>query len=298
MQALLLYVVPVAALALFNRSNERPAGFFLFLYALYAFWIGNKFGVFFTMAYCVLLVFFPKISALSKKDVGRVSLVICGVFASLFLLASASQVLVFDQGIGEYGNYLASRVAQQGQMWWSFYDICDGAAPHFEEIGQEVTATFNTIASGEQDYGAGIYKAMQMVNPTDFAFKVSTGSRYTEAGYGLAFYYLGVFGVLTYAVVFATLFFLVVNWFIVAIARGWVVEAAILFRLYNKVATAQSMFLFDDLFSPTTLLLLAVLIILIAARLRRRRLQPSETLYKRAEPNRVNCCVDGDVCVR
>ena len=266
LQALLLYVVPVASLALVNRHNIRPSAFFLCIYLLYAFWVGNKFGIFFTAMYCVLLVYYPKIANLDRRAMSRVAKIVIGVLIGLFLIMSASQMLVHNQGIVDYGNYLASRMAQQGQIWWRLYDICAGSAVHPEEFGNQIAASLNTVITGQQDYDAGIYKAMQMVNPIDFAYKVSTGSVYTESGYALAFYYFGVWGIVGFSIVFAGLFFLAINWFVVAITRGWVVEAAILFRLYNKLATARSMLLLDDLISLETLISLSVLLILLIAR--------------------------------
>lgn len=268
LQALLLYAVPIAALSILNKHDMKPSIVFFILYIGYAFWTGNKFGVFFTTLYCVLLVFYPKISAMSKRQMKNIAWSVMGLLAALFFIMTASQALVHGQSIDEYGDYLASRVAQQGQMWWGMYEQSTASDPRPEEFSNEIAATVGAIASGSPDYDAGIYKAMQIVNPIDFSYKVSTGSRYTEAGYAMSYYYFGIIGVIGFSVVFAVLYFVVINWFVITIARGWFVEAAILFRLYNKLSTARSMFLFDDLFSLETIVLLAILIICLVVRSR------------------------------
>lgn len=267
-QSIVFYVLPVAALYLVNFTKCLPAAFFT-VYAVYSFWTGNKFGAFFVAAYCVLLVLYPRISTLVRAGSSKViKYVTIGILAILVVTAS-SQALVNGQSIQEVGDYFSSRCAQQGQIWWKMYENEQDSAFHFDEFKDELSEYPSYLTGATASYEVGIYKAMQMLNPLDFWGKVESGSRYTECGFAMALYYFGAPGVIVFASALGLGMSIVVNWFIYAASRNWIIESIILFRLFQKLCTTKSMFLFDDLLSPETIVLLVLLIALLAARRRR-----------------------------
>lgn len=265
LQSLMLYVLPVASLYMINFGKKIPLAF-ISSYVIYALWTGNKFGIFVMAAYCILLVFLPSLEALRKEKKINIASKILGAIFMILLLMALSQTITYGQSFLEFVNYFTSRIAQQGQIWWALFDDVRSSGIHPEGFPAEIVSWGNALFSSVQNYDVGIYKAMQIVNPIDFSAKIATGSRYTEAGFAMALYYFGALGPLFYAAVFAIAMGLSVNWFIFAASRNWVVESAILFRLFQKICAARTMFLMDELLNFETLLSLVVLILLFIIR--------------------------------
>lgn len=265
LQSLLLYVLPVAALYMVNFDKRIPLAF-ISLYVIYALWTGNKFGIFVMAGYCILLVFFPTLDSLHREKKVNIASKIFGVVLAVLLLMSLSQTITYGQSFQEFLSYLVSRIAQQGQIWWGLYDRVQSSGIHPDEFSSEIASWGNSIFGSVQNYDVGIYKAMQIVNPVDFNAKIATGSRYTEAGFAMSLYYFGIIGPLFYAAVFALAMGLSVNWFIFAASRNWIIESAILFRLFQKLCAARTMFLMDELLSLETMLSLLVLLLVLIIR--------------------------------
>lgn len=251
----------VSVLAIrFGKRGVGVAG--VALYVVYLYWIGTKFGGYLQVVATFLLVYADKISA---DDVSRAAAAIKKnlltaliVLAAIVAFAVWYQTSVSDLGVAEY---LSSRLAQQGQLWWGTFELWrDGALDR--DLSVELAGLFDD-GSTEEMVGArhGIYGIMYLCAPQDVIdAKLARGSTYTAVGHAVMLSYFGSVGCVAYSLAAAAL--------VAAVTRGlthpvddWQVFSIVLWgRLYFLVSSAFSMFDFAAFVSAFSLASYAVLI--------------------------------------
>lgn len=214
-------------------------------YCLYCLWIGNKFGTFFTLLCLFFLILYPSISGVAigrLKKWARIGL------AALALVVALS--FFIQNSLGDnVDNYFVYRVSGQGQLWWEIFK--DYKEIHISEIGDEIYGILYENNSVAENIGSnyGIYKIMYLCAPKSVVdSKLSGGSRYTEAGFAAANYYLSVPGCILFAVVMGLIICKILNGFIDAISAERYFRALLFLRLYVISQTALSMFIFSGYF--------------------------------------------------
>ncbi|MCY3079923.1 oligosaccharide repeat unit polymerase [Aerococcus sp. JJEM-2022b] len=257
----LLAVFPILTI-IYNNNFHRILGIVsLSIYVLYFIWIGNKFGPFFTLICVFLLVYYKKIMNNGEIFLKRIFAVSITIFTLVLLYT-----IMFSTSISSYNgiSYIEQRASQQGQLWWKTYDIVDSTHP--EEFINEVKALNNGKESISDNIGSdyGIYKIMYLCAPKKLVdAKLTSGSRYSEAGFATMYYYFGKFGVLVFSCLIGCLIAITINAFLKYLALGDYIKALIFLRFFLLERTAITMFTFNDFFGIVSILSYMYLLIMI-----------------------------------
>lgn len=245
-----LMIIPLFSI---KRSAGRIVGVLsVGLYLVYLVWIGVKFGTLFTLFCFALLVFSKEIASLGKKVLRKVLIFAIAIMLALVGFAAYSQSSISSKASTDY---LFSRMAQQGQLWWKTYANTSGVN-HSDEFGSELEAFFGInedIPTVKRD--TGIYKIMYFTAPHDVVErKLIAGSEYTEAAYAASYYYFGCLGPIAFSMGMTLLAVFSVRGLINSLARKDVVGILIFGRFILLTRTALSTFAFSNFLDPLSLL--------------------------------------------
>lgn len=249
-------IIPIIVVAVYKHSIIGWLAIGVF--CLYSFWIGNKFGSFFSLLCIGTMIFSQRIAESEKISKRKIALV-------MVIIAVLIGVAVFGVSFTHNearSQYLFSRIAQQGQLWWKTYDKSDEI--HFSEIGDEIDSIKGVNHDINQNIGSkhGIYKVMYYTAPRQIVDnKLMTGSAYTEAGLAAAYYYLGVPGCLFFVVIGAVLSSFFVNSFLFHLRYNQYVRAFIHYRFYSSIHVFVSAFTLYPFFNKTSILSYIILLI-------------------------------------
>jgi len=242
-------LIPCIAVAIYKKS--KIGWIALVVYCAHSFWTGNKFGSFFSLLCTFLIIYSKKIEpviARNKKYIISLALVVAVLVGGAVFAVSFTR----DEGAS---NYLMPRLAQQGQLWWKTYDKSNSY--HISEFGDEAASIKNGTTDIKDNVGAkyGIYKIMYYTTPkTQVDAKLDSGSRFTEAGFASAYYYLGLPGCMIFALIGGVLASTFVNYFIYFLRYNQYIRAFIHLRLYTNLTVFMSMFVFFPFFNKTSIL--------------------------------------------
>lgn len=241
-----LIVIPIIGI---RFGYKKTGAVTTAIYCLFLFWIGTKFSTFFTLLCYFLLAFNDKFVNVSNTKKRKM---IGAVLAALALMIGLSVFAYSASGHSSEG-FLESRLAQQGQLWWKTYSLVDGSA-HIDnaQLAVEADAFFKdkSIADSVGSRN-GIYGVMYLCAPSDLvSMRISLGSRYTEAGYAMAYILFGNIGPVLFAALMACLIFVVQNGLALCLREGKVVAGVCAALLAGYVSLASSMFLFSQFFAP------------------------------------------------
>lgn len=246
----LLLVFPILY---FINGKRVISSITILLYFFYALWTGNKFGPFFTLICIFLLIYSNKLIEKGKKYIKRVT----GLLVIIFTLLIAFTIY-FSQMSSDFTSleYISTRAAQQGQLWWKSYELSNGEI-HSEEFDEEISSAFSQDNSVSNNIGAdyGIYKMMYYCAPNKLVdFKLSTGSRYTEAGMALINYYFGPIGLILFSNFIGFIIVKTINGFINCLTKRDYIKALILLRFFMIERTFLTMFVLSDITDVISLL--------------------------------------------
>lgn len=250
---ILPYTIGIACATL-SYGNKKIGATSLLFYALYMLWIGNKFGVFLSLATFLLMAYYPKIaSSLNKSNVIKITLVLAITVVLLIVFAVVWSVWTLAANPFEY---ITARLAQQGQLWWKTFELSG--------INNVHTLQFFIPQENSSDvFGTGIYQIMYLCAPADIVdAKLATGSRYTEAGFACVYYLWGTGGLVVFSTLIGMVQGVLANAIIFIMRYGLVICSIITIRIWELVANAQSMFIINTFIEPDTLISVALLIII------------------------------------
>ncbi len=256
-----LIIIPVYAI----RRHERTIDLLLgcasvVLFVLYHIWVGDKFGSFFSLVCVFALAYYDVVLKMSLKML-RVALgVALLAFIALLGFTYFAYTFTYDESIDKY---FSDRIAQQGQLWWRTYDLCDGKM-HPEKLSNEIDAIVNPKSEIAENVGSqnGVYGIMYFTTPKKRVDgKLLSGSRFTEAGYASAYYYLGPPGVILFALIMGFAYAAVQNAILRSLWSKYLLESSIWLRLSFQLQTIVSMFTFYMLFTPFSIACYAFLIL-------------------------------------
>lgn len=251
-----LIIIPLLAI---RKDCSKVGVVSVALYLIYLLWIGSKFGEFFYVACLAVFVFYDEILKLDRAMLNKVVAGACGVLVFLLVLSGIAFSLTSSKPVGDF---YFERMAQQGQLWWATYDKSKDQV-HLEDFKNEISAL--SVTSSDNYYiGAnhGIYKIMYLNAPSYIVdSKLSTGSRYTEAGFACAFYYGSYLGLFLFAGLMAFVVTIIQNGLIYALVWERLISALIWVRFYFFIRTSLSMFLFSPFFTPASILCIIYLVL-------------------------------------
>lgn len=246
----LLLIFPLLALVYANRIVAIVS---IFSYCAFNFWVGEKFGAFFTLMCILLIVMYNKILLINQKKLNKYLMAIITVFLLLVVISVA--IISFSTDLNPY-EYFTQRAAQQGQLWWRTYDLYGGNI-HPNEFINEINAFFEGDKSNQECIGAknGIYKVMYLCAPESVVTnKLFSGSRYTQADYAVVYYYFGFLGVVVYSILMGLIISSIVNSFILSLQNKDYIKAMIYLRFFIMIRTSFSMFTFGGFLSFLSIL--------------------------------------------
>lgn len=248
-------IIPCIVVAIYRNNMIGWAA--LAVYCMHSFWVGSKFGSFFSLLCTFTMIYSHKI----KDKLGDLKRLIALLMISIIALVGVAVFAVSftrDEGTS---NYLFPRLSQQGQLWWKTYDTSN--AYHINEFGDEILSIKKGSPEISDNVGAkyGIYKIMYYTTPkTMVDSKLQSGSRYTEAGFAAAYYYLGIPGCMLFAIIGGILTSTFVNYFLFYLRYNQYIRAFIHLRLYTNMAVFMSMFVFFTYFNKTSILSYLILL--------------------------------------
>lgn len=224
----------------------------ILLYVLSLFLSGVKFGGYFSLLCAFTIIYYDKIAQMNSR---RLKSSVFGIACAAVLLITSAAITQTSYSQVNPIEYLAARTAQQGELWWRTYDLFS-VEPHLEQLDIELS-NLTTDESVSESVGAtyGIYGAMYRTVPSYYVDRyLAGGARYTEAGYAVALYCIGLFGPMLYSVVMAFGAALIQNGLFRSIVRGRLFSAVLIYRLYLALCTALGMFTFGQFFSIISLI--------------------------------------------
>ena len=236
----------------FIHNHKYVGGAGLLFYVLYNLWNGNKFGPFLTIIIFFLLIDYEKIVKMNRTQLRR--LIVHGVIILLILMIVAL-ILASNVMKMNWKEYLGLRLAQQGQLWWKTFSV--SKASHLSELSDEWYGTLYGSPNVAENIGAkyGIYKIMYLCGKQSYIdFKIGAGSRFSEAGYATAFYYLRTLGCVLYSITNALIIAKTLDAFIGAVGKRYWIEIALLARLYTLERAAFSMATFGSFIDGVSIL--------------------------------------------
>lgn len=246
----LLLIFPLLALIYANRLIAIVA---ILSYFAFNFWVGEKFGAFFTLLCVLLIILYNKILSLNPKTLKKIMTVAIAFFVMMVVVAVT--IATSSNDLKLY-KYFSQRTAQQGQLWWKTYDLYKDTF-HPEEFSNEISAFIEGDKPVQENIGSknGIYKVMYLCAPASvISSKLATGSRYTQADYAVVYYYFGIPGVIIYSILMGLIVSSIVNTFIHALQKKEYIKAMIYLRFFVMIRTAFSMFTFGGFISWISIL--------------------------------------------
>lgn len=242
------YLIFISALA--TRRERRLLGWMsILLWLTILLWTGTKFGGFMSTFSAILLVHYDRFAALPIRKARRI------VFGSVFVLAVlVGAAIVIQAQPGHYAEYFSQRTAQQGQLWWAVYDEAGGEL-HLADLENEIGG-LSAPSDVAENVGShhGIYGVMYLVAPiATVDAKLTTGSRYTEAGYAAMYYYLGPAGPVAFSAIMAVLIAGVLHVLMLAVKSCDIIRILIFARFFILLRGSLGMFTFNDLLDPLSL---------------------------------------------
>lgn len=249
----LAYLVVIPALAArYNKSKMGIAA--IGIYLLFLFWTGHKFGGYFDFLYMLMLVYFDKLSLMDFKKLSRYLFLLVVLTGMVICFAAFANSFVSSKGSIQF---LCDRAAQQGQLWWRTYDKLDESF-YPEQIENEIQSILSQNLEIRNNVRAdyGIYKIMYYASddPAVIDRKLASGSRYSEAAYALMLYCFGPIGPCLLSFAGALMVGLVVNSFLYAIRRGYLIDSVIWLRFLALVRGILGAFALANFFTPFTML--------------------------------------------
>lgn len=246
------YAVAIPAMAI--RLGKKRLGIATIgVYILYLLWTGNKFGNFLNICSVLLLVFADKIFLRGERFMRNAAL-LC--LSSLLALVGFSLLAHSFTSDNDTFEYLFSRTAQQGQLWWKTYERYDGE-PHVQEFQNEIDMIGEAVDGARNNIGSkyGIYAVMYATTPSDVVDrKLAAGSTYTEAGYPAMLYYFGKLGPIVFSIIGALVVAVLTKIVLLAIIKDDFVVVLVSMRLLVISHTAINMFIFTGFFDELSLL--------------------------------------------
>lgn len=249
------YFAIIPAIAFRYKETRHISLLSLITYFAYLVWTGTKFGDYFTCFAVFLAVNSDAVSYAASK-LGRILTI---TFLGICIAGLVGIAVFFTNSFGyarSSHSFLAERLAQQGQLWWSTYKSFNGKN-HVDDFNNELEAIISGGTDISESVGAdyAVYKIMYLSAPREVVdAKLSSGSRYSEAGFAAAFYYFGFTGVVVFSIAMGALGAVFLTLIVFFGSSAMLIPALVGYRLFSIYLTSLAMFTFWDLFDPVSII--------------------------------------------
>lgn len=278
-----LSIVPLLATRFGNRKLGSVG---ILTYLLYLLWTGNRFGEYFNIFALLLLVYYSKFAQYSTRKLKKVVWATVLIFGLLVFGATVVRGFTTDRLNTEYKGteYLASRMAQQGQLWWRTYTLVSHGNVVPRSFSSELREQVNSSTVFSDNLGSthAIYGIMYLTAPryvVDNALK--QGVPYAEAGYAASYYYFGARGTILFSLVIAVLAGLITNGLLWSMNTISVLSTIMFIRLLGGVRGFMASFEFVELIKPTTLVIYCLILVILVTAIGHKRKLPDENVVQR-----------------
>ena len=257
-----IWFIPVLVIMAY-RGNVIYAALSTSLFCIYMALAGHKFGIFLS----VLLIFMPfiverfNLYKLDFRNIWRVLLLSVFGAGGLLLIVYRFRQKTYGKGKNEFSEYLYSRLAQQGQMWWAVYKKETGKSTHIPEAFHSMGSFFKLDPQVLKSRNYGIYKMMKLVTPGDiYERKINNYSRYAFSTEASLYYYFKAAGLIIMIAVLAIALAYITNWYWSTIVYGDYFGGIVSGRFYLVFCSVLMQTDFNALFSRRMLLLVIIYI--------------------------------------
>lgn len=211
----LVYLIPVLVILSYKRKSVLTLCA-LFLFCLYMYLVGHKFGIFLT----VMAFFIPyiierfKLDRISFKNINKIFAIGIIVIIGLLIILYTFTNKTYGTDKQGFIQYLYERLAQQGQMWWAVFGKEQGAGFHFDELSVSIKTFFGIDKQVIENYDFGIYKLMKLVTPYSiYQAKMASFSRYAFSTQATLYYYFKSIGLISISGIMALFLSFITNWY-------------------------------------------------------------------------------------
>lgn len=239
------YIIPAVVAGTFHKNYRKMSLGALIVFAVYKFWIGEKFGAFFLIfCYAFMIISYLKQNVdlkIAVKYFLKALLIILFLTGVIF----GHRILLYHSTANQNKDYLVQRIAQNGQLWWAMYDLSNSSNPDSSELNEELDVFFSS--KNEPTYNSGIYKIMKKTTPLDlFWSKINNNSRYADSTFASIYYYFKEPGLLIAAILFGILFWGLTRFFLAAYSNMYIPELIIsgkMMIIMNTVLTQSDFYM-------------------------------------------------------
>lgn len=246
------YILPAVVAGTFHKNYRKMSLCALFVFAIYKFWTGEKFGIFFlAFCYAFMIISYLKQNVDLKVAVKHFSK---ALLILLFLtgVILGHRILLYHSTADQNKDYLIQRIAQNGQLWWAMYDLSNSSNPDSSELNEELDRFFTL--KNKHNYNSEIYKIMKKTTPFDlFWNKINNNSRYADSTFASIYYYFKEPGLLISAVLFGILFWGLTRYFLAAYSNMYFPELIISGKMMIIMNTVLTQSDFHMIFSYQTI---------------------------------------------
>lgn len=255
LKSYLILFVPIAMMCL-KRGKKIVSYIFVFLLVTYYFWTGDKFGAYFLLGYVILLCY---VSKLNRTQIRNAFILILIFFVILLGIVYVQRVVLYDNDLSLFSEYLYTRLSNQGGVWWKMGSSYMNQLPHISEFQDEIIGILP--GSHRQYFEYGQWKMMLVSG--DYSsyswYRVNIKDPYTATTTGSVLYYFGYFGVVIFYAIAGVVYCKIVELSINAFENE---------RIFESIIILKIMISFHGLISASDLYILSykglVYIILLA----------------------------------
>ena len=214
-----ILLAPLVYNAVLVRRGYRSVIKTLVIYVpfvLFAFWIGNKFGLFLQLLLALLIPAVNHFDFSKFKVSNMLSVILCISFVFGGILFAFWHLRGYS--LQEMINKIMIRIAQQGEIWWAEVIKGDYRYGHFSELDNEISAILTSITTKGKIKEYGIYKLMVLYgNSSYLQHYFDIDMRMSAQGFELAFYYFGYFSFVLFPIFSNFIYCLITNLYINAV---------------------------------------------------------------------------------
>lgn len=193
-------------------------------FIMFAFWIGNKYGIFVQLIAAFII---PLSTRIDFNAIGEEIINKKRIIKIAFLIVVLLLVLLFcfwwlrGNSLVQIYFKLTNRITQGGELWWTVVKNDDWRGQHFSEFGQELSSIWRSIITKGTEKRYGVYRLMSIYGNSSYLdYYNDIDMRLAAKGFELSFYYFGILTFAIFPILYALLFAFAINLYIRAVKEG------------------------------------------------------------------------------
>lgn len=166
-------------------------------FCLFAFWIGDKNGIFITLivAFVIPLAEIIDYSKIKFRLLVKIGITTIGGLAIILILFWKLRGIDYSQMFAKF----STRVSQQGELWWAVVNNGEWKEMRLDAFEDELVNIFKSFATAGIEKTYGVYRLMEMYgNKSYLKHYYEIDMRLSAMGFELMFYFFGVIAYIIY----------------------------------------------------------------------------------------------------